>query len=218
MDEELDELARTDDGSKGAVVGMDKLLLDMFHNCKPAVDHENGESDNVQVDFKNGLQNGADAVLENLAACGFQFGMKSAAGKRFAIWLKNHEDEWNKYSCGDASVKMAMRKQWASDKYDDYQKWRSKVTEVSKKSRARGTMVNLDQLIKRQGGRHSQSAVRGAIRIAKWCLAKGPPYVEVSERSGRLLFEDEERSRTTTEGDTWLSHEEERHPAAKRQK
>ena len=89
MDNELDALKKNG-GAAEEIADLDSVLMRLFENGSLAkevneVDEEDNQEDEL---LSNGFK--PDKVLEQVAAAGFAFGMKTPAGKRLQIYLKNH--------------------------------------------------------------------------------------------------------------------------------
>eukprot|EP00959_Pyramimonas_sp_CCMP1952_P358714 7511079-Pyramimonas_sp.AAC.1 len=70
-------------------------------------------------------------------------------------------------------------------------KRKTKVEKMKQRTIKRGRMLNIDQIIKAQGGHESASAVAGAYAIAEYAMKKAavePGWVEVDPSSRRMTF------------------------------
>ena len=134
---------------------------------------------------------------------------KGFMGVRFIRFM---EDFWEpervaKYKESKQAAKAAMRTQWLKEQWGNYQEKRRKVTRRATADIIDGELLNLDQLVVRQGGWDRPSAVRGGLNIAASCAMKGPPWVEYNADSRRMEFRmRSKRSRITEE--TVHEHEE----------
>ena len=101
-------------------------------------------------------------------------GFMGARLNRFmeAFW---DPDRIAKYNEAKRASKAAMRAQWLKEQWGNYQEKRRKVTRRASADIIDGELLNLDQLVVRQGGWDRPAAVRGGLNIAASCAMKGPP-------------------------------------------
>ncbi|CAK0802950.1 unnamed protein product, partial [Prorocentrum cordatum] len=122
-----------------------------------------------------------DSELMNCALNGFNFLARSPMGWRFQRWLNGNTDKWEEFGQLSASGKTAFKMQRAEDLYDEHMKRNTKVENMKQRTIKRGRMLNIDQIIKAQGGHTSASAVAGAYAIAEYAMKKAavePGWVE----------------------------------------
>ena len=84
-----------------------------------AEDNDN-QAENPLEDKSNGLSIKQDKHLEECAAAGYRFGMKSPIGKRFKAWLAKTQVEYDAYYAADEDEQMKRRMAWVKQKYDEY--------------------------------------------------------------------------------------------------
>eukprot|EP00959_Pyramimonas_sp_CCMP1952_P264908 5539178-Pyramimonas_sp.AAC.1 len=103
--------------------------------------------------------------------------------------MKKHwaEDKRNAYDKLAPSKKAEWRREWAEEQYQILQKWRQKVDRYQETASKKYPLINIDTMIQKEGGRYP-SVIKGCMRIAEHCIRRGPPWVQVSQQSGRLLF------------------------------
>ena len=146
---------------------------------------------------------GVDPVLESVAKSGFRYNAGSTLGKRFVRWLTDRPEEKEKYDAKGRDEKAADRAAWAKKKFDKQREFRKHVTVREDKDKVEGEMLNMDQLIREEGGKDSPAAVQGAMNTARDCIRKGWPWVEKHSQTQRLTFRYLSKSSSTTDAQRW---------------
>ena len=108
---------------------------------------------------------------------------------RFVWWIKSCEERLGPWSKMGTQARSAWRRNWTKEQADNYvKKVHTKSESQVEVESKRGVMLNMDAMIKREGGRHSPAAVAGAYIRAKKCIELGADWCGVDKYSGRMCF------------------------------
>eukprot|EP00959_Pyramimonas_sp_CCMP1952_P118128 2469519-Pyramimonas_sp.AAC.1 len=115
-----------------------------------------------------------DPLLEELPTKGYKFLMDSALGGRFRRHIeslsKKQQKQWGDKS---AAQKKAFKKEWAIEKYKEYQAERSHTVSETNSRKEWAELANFDVIVDREGGAHSPAAVQGAYNYCLKALSIG---------------------------------------------
>ncbi|CAK0821333.1 unnamed protein product, partial [Prorocentrum cordatum] len=155
------------------------------------------------------LQGPADEELESLSTTGFVFPAKGVMGSRFDRFIASHWTAGKRaeYHKKRPYLKEIDRAERAKERYDEHMKKRRRTTERRDEDEVEGELLNLDQLIIAQGGFDRPTAIQGALRIARQCIERGPPFSEVDEDSGRLTFRMRRKKVRAMNVNSWTQEE-----------
>ena len=119
------------------------------------------------------------------------------------------------YDAANRAGKDKFRKEWAEKTYSDYEEARKHIVAEQHKERSIGRYMNMDQLVREEGGKESPSAVEGAIRYAIACIRMRGKWVKVHKLTKRTLFLYVHEEHIDSFEESWIKYQVERNKSCK---
>ena len=159
---------------------VEEALLDYFNKKG---------TDDVSEENVAEVEGERDPLLENAKNQNFKFATRGALGARWQRHIDHtSKEEKHEYKEATRSQKEVMRANWLKRQYEQYIERRTFTKTRQKIELKHGTPLNIDALIKAEGGRKSIAAVQGAINYAKACLVMRGKWVSFNTMSKRIEF------------------------------
>ena len=144
-------------------------------------------------------------LLAKAAEDNFEFPADSSLGRSFKRFIQDNwsEDEQFKFWGLSQNQKKAWRAKWAKDEYDHIYHSRENTESYATTDLSEYEDLNWDQLVVAEGG-WRESVIKGCMVIAQGCIAKGPPFVGISDQSGRITFKHKRTKVNEARKNEWL--------------
>ncbi|CAK0902364.1 unnamed protein product [Prorocentrum cordatum] len=185
---------------------------------------ESEDDDDTTSHLKDKLDRQYDHFLELCAMENFEVDADSQVGKRFRRWCAANQARKAEYDKKDCDAKALARKEWAKQKYEEYQETRSKMKQQIVSRQRKGQMLNFEQILDKEGGSvgaiPSAACVKGAVESCKWAILqqaknRNSTWVAISKRSKRLTFKYVEETEIEDDRTTWNTEQRETNPVVK---
>ena len=114
---------------------------------------------------------------------------RSALGAVFRTNHKKGTPEGDRYAELDRQDASEFRRKWAAKQFRDIQEQKKVSCQAwARVDRTHGHYWSLGRMIQEDGGWSDAAAIRGALSVAKKCIAMGPPWVGAHPQTGRQVY------------------------------